>query len=171
MGTSRRDLLRQASMKNREKDSSSQESTNIVDDILQTSGPVAEAPSTATETKENTEPDPSADKADEAADKKTRKKESASEKKTAGRPKTAKEDKKDIEPASSGGFGAWDTGGDLSSRLKKRAKAEKKTSRVTFAIYPSIVAALKEEAEEIGCSVNDLANGILIEWYKSRDGK
>lgn len=66
-------------------------------------------------------------------------------------------------------YGNWDSDMDLTSRLKKKVKAERKSVRTTFAMYPSVVERLKKESQEIGCSLNDLVNGILSDWVQQQD--
>lgn len=55
--------------------------------------------------------------------------------------------------------------GDVSERLRERAGKEKKVARISVALYPSLAAGIREKAKEIGCSVNDLVNEVLLDWY------
>ena len=55
--------------------------------------------------------------------------------------------------------------GDVSERLRERAEKEKKVARISVALYPSLAAGIREKAKEIGCSVNDLVNEVLLDWY------
>lgn len=156
MGISRREMLAAANMR---KEEPSVAGESIIDDIITRTEKNSEDTAGAGKEKPVEEPVPALRKTEDAG--------AAPKKKRPGRPR--KNPEPEPQPAAEPAGNDYGDRTDIFARLQRKAQAEKKSMRMSVAVYPSTEAYLRKTAEEIGCSVNDLINEILINWKETRE--
>lgn len=156
MGISRREMLAAANMR---KEEPSVAGESIIDDIITRTEKGPEDTAGAGKKKPVEE--------SVSAPRKTENAEATPKKKRPGRPRKNPESRP--QPATEPAGNGYSDGTDIFARLQRKAQAEKKSMRMSVAVYPSTEAYLRKTAEEIGCSVNDLINEILINWKETRE--